>query len=116
MNKTRAAHLIREHFEVLQGANSHHLVLTSARDSGRRMVEIYRLLTGELPQVPGIEIAFHADETPAVEWSSPTERDPSEVLYVLPGNPDIILRGDQTNGISSNEREDQRSLGEGQHR
>jgi hypothetical protein len=61
------------------------------------MVEVYRLLTGEMPQSPGIEFVYRADETPAVEWSSPIERRPDELLYVLPGfsgEPDIVIKGD----------------------
>jgi hypothetical protein len=86
-NKVMATNLIRDFFQ--QGDPSG---LVSTQEAGRRMVEIYRLLTDEMPQAPGIEFEYHADETPAVEWSSPTERDPCEIQYVVPGNPDIIRR------------------------
>ena len=70
----------------------------SGRDAGVQMVQIYRLLTGEMPQSPGIEYDFSSEEMPALEWASPTERDPDKILCVHPGSgdsPDIILKGDQ---------------------
>lgn len=69
-------------------------ITIDARLAGRMMVSIYRLLTGEMPQSPGIEIEFRADELPAVELASPTERGPNRALYVQagggPGEPDVI--------------------------
>jgi hypothetical protein len=70
----------------------------SGRDAGIQMVQLYRLLTGEMPQSPGIEYDFSPEEMPALEWASPTERDPDKILCVHPGSgtsPDIILKGDQ---------------------
>ena len=62
-----------------------------------RATEVYRLLTGEMPQAPGLEKIYNSDELPGVEWASPVERDPGEVLYVHVGEglePDII-RGEE---------------------
>lgn len=56
------------------------------------------LLTGSMPQASGIECEYHGDEFPAVEFASPTERDPNEVYFVHPGqggNPDVLIPGDQ---------------------
>lgn len=106
--KTQAAAIISEHFRVL---NLHpgEDVLVSGRASGRQMVEIYRLLTGEMPQSPGIEDVYETGETPAVEWSTPVERNPNELFYVQPGfggDPDILIKGDQ-NGASKESKNHQ---------
>lgn len=80
-------------------------VLVSAKGAGRRMVEIYRLLTNEMPQSPGIEAVYNSDEEPAVEWATPVERPPDELFYVEPGfggEPDILFKGDQ-DGTSKKE-------------
>lgn len=58
-----------------------------------RATEVYRLLTGEMPQSPGLEKIYAPDEMPGVELASPTERDPSRLLYVQAGEygePDVI--------------------------
>jgi hypothetical protein len=93
-NRQRAADLITQHFKVLEDVEPNTTVLVDARHTGKMMVEIYRLLTNEMPQSPGIDIEYFGNETPAVEWASPTERDPGEVYYVHPGNPDILIKGD----------------------
>ena len=96
--KQQATDIIREHFHKLSGVKGREDVSVSAREAGRRMVEIYRLLTNEMPQAPGIEVEYYGDETPAVEFASPTERDPNEAFYVLTGSdnePDILIKGDQ---------------------
>lgn len=103
LRKTQAAAIIREHFRMMQGGREN--VLVSAREAGSRMVEIYRLLTNEMPQSPGIEAVYDADEVPAVEWATPIERRPDELFYVEPGfggEPDIMIKGDQ-NGTSQKE-------------
>lgn len=58
--------------------------------AARGMIEIFRLLTGDMPQSPGVEKLYDANELPGVEWASPVERDPNRVWYVTPGDPDII--------------------------
>jgi hypothetical protein len=96
--KSRAAAIISEHFKVLDMHPDVEDVYVSARDAGCRMVEIYRLLTDEMPQSPGIEAVYNADEQPAVEWAAPIERRPDELFYVKPGfggEPDILIKGDQ---------------------
>ena len=96
LKRQQAAKIIEEHFRAITRAKED--VLVSGREAGRRMVEIYRLLTGEMPQAPGIESEFRADELPALEWASPSERDPNEVFQVIASNglePDIIIPGDQ---------------------
>ena len=98
LKKTQAAAIISEHFRSLEGVPPGEDVSVSARGAGRRMVEIYRLLTREMPQSPGIEALYESNEVPAVEWSSPTERRPDELFYVQPGfggEPDIVIKGDQ---------------------
>ena len=112
LKKTQAAKIIEEHFRVFQREGGETVsppggarlggetvsppddVLVSARMAGRRMVEIYRLLTGEMPQSPGIEVEYRSNELPGVEFSSPLERDPSELYYAHPGDPDILIPGD----------------------
>jgi hypothetical protein len=96
--------------------------MVSAREAGRRMIEIYRLLTDEMPQVPGIEMEYKGDELPAVEFASPSERDPNETYYVITGDgagePDVLIKGDQ-NGNSekgSPEEGSQKRIGEGEQR
>jgi hypothetical protein len=63
------------------------------------MVEIYRLLTGEMPQAAGIEVEYQGDELPGVEFASPIERNPNEIFHVNIsvhlGDPDILIPGDQ---------------------
>jgi hypothetical protein len=98
LKKSQAAAIISEHFRVLKGISSNQDVLVSAKEAGRQMVEIYRLLTSEMPQSTGIEVMYNTDEVPAVEWASPTERPPDELFYVRPGfgrEPDILIKGDQ---------------------
>ena len=90
-----ATDIITELFKRLHKTPS---LFISGRDAGVKMVQIYRLLTGEMPQSPGIEYDFSPEEMPALEWASPTERDPDKILCVHPGSgdsPDIILKGDQ---------------------
>jgi hypothetical protein len=53
--KSKAAKLIEEHFQKIQSASPGVNVLVCGREVGRRMVEIYRLLAGEMPQAAGIE-------------------------------------------------------------
>ena len=63
----------------------------------KRMVELYWLLTGEMPQVPGIECDFPYSFDPALEWT-PHEADPGKIMNVYPGRngePDILVKGDQ---------------------
>ena len=98
LKKQIAADIIAEHFRCLVGRTSLEAVLVSAEEAGMKMVEIYRALTGEMPQAPGIEELYFSDETPAVEFVAPTERRPDEIAYVHPGElgePDIIIKGDQ---------------------
>lgn len=95
LRKTQAALIIEEHFQSLKGRRDGDDVLVSARAAGRRMVEIYRLLTGEMPQSGGVEAEFRGDELPGVEFPSPLERDPNEIFYVYPGPPDVLVSGDQ---------------------
>ena len=106
LKRQQAAKIIEEHFAALQDLKSGTDVLVSARDTGRRMVEIYRLLTNEMPQAPGIESEYHSDELPALEWTSPTERDPNEHYQVITDvtEPDILIPGDQ-NGDKESESE-----------
>jgi hypothetical protein len=96
LKNQQAAELIRRHFELLDRLEPGVAdILVSAREAGRKMVEIYRLLTGEMPQSPGVEHEYQPEETPAVEWSAPTERDPNDINYVHPGDPDVVIKGDQ---------------------
>jgi hypothetical protein len=106
LKKTQAASIIEEHFRSLNRGlakvdstgRSADDVFVSARAAGRRMVEIYRLLTGEMPQAAGIEIEYRGDELPGVEFASPIERDPNEIFHVNVsvhlGDPDILISGD----------------------
>jgi len=113
LKRTQAAKVIEEHFRSLTSTHEHEDVLVSARVAGRRMVEIYRLLTGEMPQAVGIEAEYFSDEMPGVEFASPTERDPSEVVYVHPGlggEPDVLIKGDQNEGREEHRTGDQRLL------
>jgi len=116
--RQQATDIIREHFYSLKDVDSDTDVMVSARSTGRMMVEIYRLLTNEMPQAPGIEAEYYGDETPAVEFVTPTERDPSETYYVIPGvgvgNPDVMIKGDQ-NG-SSEENSQEGSISESEQR
>ncbi len=118
--RQQATDIIREHFRLLVKIDAKTDVLVSAREAGRRMVEIYRLLTNEMPQAPGIEAEYLGDELPAVEFASPTERDPNETYYVVPkaraGEPDLLIKGDQDdNQEESNTKEgDQGRVGEGE--
>jgi len=126
LRRRQATDIIREHFEGLQRRGPGEDVLVSAREAGRRMVEIYRLLTNEMPQAPGIEVEYHGDELPAVEFASPTERDPNETYYVITGEragePDVMIKGDQDGNEESNTQKgitqegEHKSLGEGQSR
>jgi len=103
LKKTQAAAIIREHFRMMEAGREN--VLVSAKVAGSRMVEIYRLLTNEMPQAPGIDAVCDADEEPAVEWATPIERRPDELFYVEPGfggEPDIMIKGDQ-DGTSQKE-------------
>ena len=62
-----------------------------------QMVELYWLLTREMPQVPGIEFDFPLTFEPALEWT-PHEADPNKIVSVIPGfgeKPDILIKGDQ---------------------
>ena len=95
LKKTQAALIIEEHFSRLEKCRGGGDVLISAREAGRRMVEIYRLLTGEMPQSAGIEAEYSGDELPGVEFASPLERDPNDIFYVYPGLPDVLIPGDQ---------------------
>lgn len=93
--KKKATDLITEVFSYIRQIEASGAEATmSGRLAGRLMVEMYRVLTGEMPQSPGIEIEYHADELPGVELSSPVERDPSIVRTVMPqrlrGEPDVI--------------------------
>ena len=118
LRRQQASDIIREHFQSLKGVGAGTDVLVSARGSGRRMVEIYRLLTGEMPQAPGIEAEYYGDETPAVEFASPTERDPNETYYVVTGrgeDPDVLIKGDQNGSSKQGSKEgDQESVSEGE--
>ena len=92
-----ATRIIEEHFRLLRGVKGKEDVLVSGRISGRWMVEIFRLLTGSMPQAAGIEVEFHGDELPGVEFASPVERDPNDVYFVYPGKegqPDVLVPGD----------------------
>lgn len=98
LKRSQAARIIEEHFRRLKSVRPGEDVLVSARQTGRAMVEVYRLLTGSMPQSAGIEAEFHGDELPGVEFASPTERDPNKVYYVHPGQdgePDVLIPGDQ---------------------
>ena len=102
LKKRQATAIISELFKVLRHDPD---AAISVEEAGRRMVEIYRLLTDEMPQSPGIEEVFDADEELAVEWATPIERRPDELFYVKPGfggEPDILIKGDQ-NGTSQKE-------------
>jgi len=73
--KKKATDIITELFSNIREIENRGAEATmSSRLAGRLLVEVYRLLTGEMPQSPGIEIEFRADELPAVELASPTER------------------------------------------
>ena len=106
LKRQQAVKIIEEHFAALQNLKQSDDVLVSARDTGRRMVEIYRLLTNEMPQVPGLESEYHSDELPALEWASPTERDPNECYQVITDvtEPDILIPGDQNGDQESEDR------------
>jgi len=107
LGKYQAAKIIEEHFRVLVSRKADEDVLVSARASGRRMVEIYRLLTNEMPQSVGIEAEYHVDELPGVEYTSPVERPPDEILYVHPGQggePDVVIEGDLNEEITGSHK------------
>ena len=106
LRKQQAARVIEEHFAQLRRLKPNEDVLVSAREAGRRLVEVFRLLTDDMPQAVGIDIEFTPDERPALEWASPTERDPNELyaVDVVPGGPDILTpRGDQHGNQESNQ-------------
>jgi len=101
-NKTRAAEIIRKHLLILERFPRAEILV---EDACRRMVEIYRILTNEMPQSPGLEELYRSNEEPAVEWATPLERTPDELFYVQPGfgnKPDILIKGDQ-DGTSKEE-------------
>jgi hypothetical protein len=83
-----------------------------------KLVELYWLLTGEMPQVPGIEQDFPYTFEPALEWT-PHEVDPNNIVSVIPGfgaEPDILIKGDQDaeeeeKGRAELAARDQRRLG-----
>jgi len=68
LNETKAAKLIEEWFAPLQQEDKE----VSARKAGTVMVALYRLLTGEMPQSPGIPIL--SDELPGVNFDSYRQR------------------------------------------
>ena len=91
--KVRATNLISEHFALFRAGRTE----ITMYEAGKLLVELYRELTGEMPQSPGIEMLYHADETPAVEFVSPSEGLPDNIQCVVPGfngEPDILLEGD----------------------
>jgi len=66
------------------------------------MVQIYWLLTGEMPMVEDLDLIDLPLHPPAIEFVSPTEREDPDaagnIVYVHPGlgdDPDIIIQGDQ---------------------
>lgn len=108
--KQTASRIIEEHFRVLQNRYD---APVSAREAGWRMVEIYRLLAGEMPQSPGIEAVYRCDETPGVEWRTPNERDPNEVFHVVTDEgegPDILIPGDHHGDSNSSKEKKENTL------
>lgn len=122
--RQQAADIVREHFRSLERIGPKEDVLVSAREAGRKMVEIYRLLTGDMPQAPGIEVEYAGDELPAVEFASPSERDPNEIYYVMTGaggEPDVLIKGDQHGNQEGNtqgqlEEQKPKGISEGEQR
>jgi hypothetical protein len=111
LKKQQAAKIIEEHFACLRRARPNEDVLVSAREAGRRLVEVFRLLTDDMPQATGIDVEFTPDERPALEWVSPTERDPNELYAVdpAPGGPDILTPMGDHHGNKEDQQEDQNS-------
>lgn len=102
VQKQKAADLIAEHVEQLRRVLPFKDVNVSAQDAGRRMVQIYWLLTGEMPMVGDLDLIDLPLHPPAIEFVSPTEREDHDaagnIVYVHPGlgdDPDIIIQGDQ---------------------
>jgi hypothetical protein len=114
LKRQQAAKIIEEHFACLRRAKPREDVLVSARESGRRLVEVFRLLTGDMPQAAGIDVEFTPDETPALEWTSPVERDPNELYAVdtQPGGPDILTPMGDHHGSSQKEDEEENRIEE----
>lgn len=107
LKRARATKIIEEHFKCISNEIE---VLVSAREAGRKMVEIYRLLTGDMPQAVGIDVEYRGDELPGVEFATPMERSAQRVTAVHPGfgdEPDILIEGDQDD-------DDEKLLEEGQ--
>ena len=91
------AHLLRE-----LRANPH--LMVPGRGAAAGLIHIYRLLTGGMPLVPGVDAYYASEELPAIEWASPTERDPNQTLYVYPAEgigPDIVIEGDHNDQEST---------------
>ena len=76
---------------------SQHTPGGSQRDHCVALVQVFKLLTGEMPQVPGLDLTHYQNEFPAVEWASPRDRELATLNYVYPGsgfNPDVVIEGD----------------------
>jgi hypothetical protein len=105
--RLRATELIRQTYAV----GPQILPADLAKTFRKKMVELYWLLTGEMPQVPGIELDFPYSFEPALEWT-PHEADPNQIMSVIPGlgeGPDILIKGDQD--AEEEEKDRRRELG-----
>jgi hypothetical protein len=128
VRKQKAAELIAEHIDELRKVLPFRDVNRSAQDAGRRMVQVFWLLTGEMPQVADLDLIDLPSEPPAIEFVSPSEReDPDsagDIVFVHPGlgiDPDIIIQGDQYDqeedgGLSALPEEDLKLLSDPQAR
>ena len=84
--------MIEDHFRDLQRRDYQ----VSAREAGKKMIQIFRELTGEMPQAAGIDAVLTPDELPALEWGQPeptTQIDDSMVIDIDPVPPKRRLLG-----------------------
>ena len=65
--KTLAAKIIEDHFQDLAEKDYN----VSARQVGLKMIEIYRLLTDEMPQSAGIHAVIDPKELPPLDFARP---------------------------------------------
>jgi hypothetical protein len=112
----KAAEVIKEQVEIvrrfLHPREGDYRCACISRLAGKRMVEIYQLFTGEMPQVENLHLFNMSPTAPAIEFIAPIEGDPSNITYVHPGlggEPDII-QGDQDEEYPQEGRQERRAL------
>jgi len=91
--KTLAAKIIEDHFHDLAKKDYN----VSARQTGLKMIQIYRLLTGEMPQAAGIHAVIDPKELPPLNYERPTPEpyQDDRIIDVTP-NPKKLGTGETT--------------------